>query len=1321
MKPLQCEPSKEVRRGYENDAEEAITNWAVFRSQLRNLKTALAELEPFIASQSQSACGPDASRHRLIYTKLAECEHLLFQIDKLKHVRTELSERNEIVGPRNPPSSQLSGCLHAIKKDRSAEDTEFRLPCFRRETACNATSDNSETASTTTATVTDNVVRPSDGSCGASSSSPSVSTAQPQRTASNMCDTTTKNKELAGCSYMKTQCPDELSLTELWDTAKSHAAALHSQLCAPADGQTTPQSVYTPDLLLLRAWRMQLVNAEWLVQLGLERVQRREEQLKEIEIEVIHSIHNHDATRLLHLITGDGRDPQEFKSLPAALISAALSRGPPPKKIDNDTRVSSNSRSEPCVTSSSEALEKTAGSDTAKTERMLSDQTNNATPMNTLHSDDIQSSALVLQVENRETGSSTEATNCFLPSTLGSRAANRETESSMEAAQISSSSALVPSVENGDTESSTEAKDCVSPSSLVLRAVNGETESSTETVPTLSSSALVPHIKNGETESSTEQTDCLSSATLVLRAENEETESSTEEMRCFSSSTVVPRARSGDTESSTEGVTDSFSSSTLVSLPVENEETEPSTEAALVLSSSSFVPPMGNGEIISSTEATQSFSCQRELSPIQCISCRTVAISIPPYHEVSLTVQQQQNIFRPGKENFLEKNAEPVLVGATPEQQKVDQNVQTSPPFCDTDHISVHSTTPEPNHPENTSEKLYNNCSTVRAMKSPNVVPRSSDSYVHDSPAIVLPAHTTSNMETPLSSEGIDGANGIQGKPSSNVKEPLEVGSPRESAAAGVLEAFPGRCGCTVNGVNFVVAQSLPTVCSMQSVVGVPQKTLVQRTTSNRKVTEGLSCARDGGDANEKTCESTKLGHSECGTPVVLSYGQSSSASEGSGAATNHSEASYVPDTVLPRRPHLRMVNKIRQKKTYPIHSQQDVDSGEVQEPSDCFSSLVYRTTVALPHVSPMVFFPSHKSTVEARESTQMCHNKAVKKEKSRERVERVPQISAAVGVAHSTLEQEPSRPRLPLDFCENDNKEPYIDSKVAVALEANNINTLLAAHRAARKKAMSFMSVEDSVIPQDGIKSTAHVQQSDTPRLHCSKQENPGLRSSKLQSVGFSNKRMSSTNTPDVETSVVEQSTETSVAEVPSTETSVAKMLSSETPTSEVSNAEVNSVETHQSSDLDSRSRVLLKSSGRCPSWLSLLLCCDDEKLNSAVRTGLKRLVQVSRLCDPDVVDPVMEGCVALMGSSCGQKVRTACRCLRLVGRCLSTAQKTPQNKGSVVSNMGKSHRVQAHGQGVSVYLTLRSSAPSSCRVRVSTRCRVFSESKGHMKAVPA
>lgn len=210
------------------------------------MKKELALLDKQIAASRVSTADPK-HQFALHNTKLAECEHLLFQINKLKRVRTQLAGlcRKNAAAATHPPKH------HTNASTEEKSTTPDELPkCISEQDAEQATEK-------------------------------------------------IKTDEQSFFEHVGDGLFADDSLEKLWATVRDRINCMHAH---------SPSTTSLEDggneaaFSMLRAWRMQLVNAEWLVQLGLERVQRREEQLKEIEIEIIHSIHEHDATRLLRLV-----------------------------------------------------------------------------------------------------------------------------------------------------------------------------------------------------------------------------------------------------------------------------------------------------------------------------------------------------------------------------------------------------------------------------------------------------------------------------------------------------------------------------------------------------------------------------------------------------------------------------------------------------------------------------------------------------------------------------------------------------------------------------------------------------------------------------------------------------------------------------------------------------------------------------------------------------------------------------------------------------------------------------------------------------------
>jgi hypothetical protein len=212
-----------------------------YESQLAELKACCKSLMEYLNHCENFGVQDDAQ----ILQKLAECEHVLFQLNKLKQVSTDLP----II-----PDLYIS---------EVSQKSFYQLPSLKKLYMANRQP----------MIVDDNVMinnKPTDAIKNTILESPSLN-----------CNTTD-------------------TIEGLWCLIKERAMSLLSK--TQMHHKDNANNANSFDLLFLRLWRMQVISAEWLVKVGLERVQRREDQLKAIELEIIYSIQNKDVSRLKKIV-----------------------------------------------------------------------------------------------------------------------------------------------------------------------------------------------------------------------------------------------------------------------------------------------------------------------------------------------------------------------------------------------------------------------------------------------------------------------------------------------------------------------------------------------------------------------------------------------------------------------------------------------------------------------------------------------------------------------------------------------------------------------------------------------------------------------------------------------------------------------------------------------------------------------------------------------------------------------------------------------------------------------------------------------------------
>lgn len=125
-----------------------------------------------------------------------------------------------------------------------------------------------------------------------------------------------------------------------------------------------------------------------------------------------------------------------------------------------------------------------------------------------------------------------------------------------------------------------------------------------------------------------------------------------------------------------------------------------------------------------------------------------------------------------------------------------------------------------------------------------------------------------------------------------------------------------------------------------------------------------------------------------------------------------------------------------------------------------------------------------------------------------------------------------------------------------------------------------------------------------------------------------------------------------------------------------------------------------------RPPSWLSLMLCCDDDKLNAGIKKCMRRVLDTA--CHPEILESLTE---AVIQPGCGTKLQAACRFVRVLSRCLSGTQKMPLPSNTKSGRFGSVEITHKHGPGVAVRVKFIGCPPS--HIRVSSKFSVAGKTK--------
>lgn len=160
----------------------------------------------------------------------------------------------------------------------------------------------------------------------------------PESTTTQTCHTTSlKTDDPPDCKKCSVLVPPngfEQELATIWATLKAHVSQLQEQM--DESQEATHLNDADVQRLLLRAWRMHLVNVEWFVHVGIERVKRREAQLKDVER--IYSVNDceerciKEMTPSRHLLAASSHKrhpstPRTTKAIRSGSETASLPRG----------------------------------------------------------------------------------------------------------------------------------------------------------------------------------------------------------------------------------------------------------------------------------------------------------------------------------------------------------------------------------------------------------------------------------------------------------------------------------------------------------------------------------------------------------------------------------------------------------------------------------------------------------------------------------------------------------------------------------------------------------------------------------------------------------------------------------------------------------------------------------------------------------------------------------------------------------------------------------------------------------------------------------